>query len=52
MDEEHAKQILRQEGPPSNIADHIEALHIAVQVIGDNASMEEIWRWVNNEEKS
>ena len=51
MNEEQAKQILKQEGPPVSIVDHIEALHIAIQVIGDNASMKEIWQWANNEEK-
>ena len=45
MTEEEAKKVLRQTGPLGNIVEHIEALRVAVQVLGDEATMKEIWKW-------
>lgn len=51
MTKEEAKEVLRQTGPPGNIVEHIEALHVALQVLGSEASMEDIWKWVEKGEK-
>lgn len=48
LSEEEAKEILRKEGPPENIVDHIEALQVAVRVLGDRATMKDIWEWAEN----
>ena len=45
MTEAEAKKILKQSGPPENIADHIEALQVALQVLGNDATMREVWQW-------
>ena len=45
MTEEKAKEVLRRSGPPENVADHIEALHVALQVLGNDATMREVWQW-------
>jgi hypothetical protein len=45
MTEEKAKEVLRRSGPPENVAEHIEALHVALQVLGNGVSMKEIWQW-------
>jgi hypothetical protein len=45
MTEEKAKEVLRRSGPPENVAEHIEALHVALRVLGDDVSMKEIWKW-------
>lgn len=51
-----AKEILRQEGPPANIAEHIEAMQVAVRELGDGATMRDVWRWAegcdDNEEET
>lgn len=49
MTEAEAKKILKQSGPPENIADHIEALQVAIQILGDDATMKEIWKWAETE---
>ena len=49
MSEEEAKAILRKEGPPVNIAEHIEALHVAVQRLGESCTMKDIWEWAERE---
>lgn len=49
MTEAEAKKILKQSGPPQNIAKHIEALHVAIQILGDGATMKEIWKWAETE---
>lgn len=50
MSEEGAKAILRKEGPPVNIAEHIEALHVAVQKLGESCTMKDIWEWAERGE--
>lgn len=46
MTEEEAKEVLRRSGPPVSILEHIEALHVAISVLGDDATMKDIWKWV------
>lgn len=48
MTEEEAKEIIRREGPPENITEHIEALHVAVRVLGNDCTMKDIWEWADN----
>lgn len=45
MTEAKAKEVLRRYGPPENVAEHIEALQVALYVLGDDVSMKEIWKW-------
>lgn len=45
MNELEAKTILSSYGPPVNIARHIEAINFAIEKLGEQATMEEIWRW-------
>ena len=52
MTEEKAKEVLRRSGPVENVAEHIEALHVALQVLGDNVSMKGIWKWAEGGEGS
>lgn len=47
MTELEAKTILSSYGPPVNIAKHIEAIEFATKILGENATMTEIWRWAN-----
>ena len=49
MTEEKAKEVLRRSGPPENVAEHIEALHVALQALGENVSMKGIWKWAEGE---
>lgn len=48
MTEAEAKKIIKKNGPPENIVEHIEALRVAVSVLGDNATMKEIWKWAES----
>lgn len=49
MTEAKAKEVLRRSGPPENVAEHIEALQVAIQILGDDATMKEIWKWAETE---
>lgn len=49
MTEAKAKEVLRRSEPPENVAEHIEALQVAVQALGDDATMAEIWKWAEGE---
>lgn len=47
MTEREAKTILHSYGPPTNIRKHIEAIEVATKILGEEATMEEIWRWAS-----
>ena len=47
MTEQEAKAILHSYGPPVNIRNHIEAIEVATKILGEDATMEEIWRWAS-----
>ena len=47
MTEQEAKAILHSYGPPVNIRKHIEAIEVATSILGEDATMEEIWRWAS-----
>jgi hypothetical protein len=49
---ERAKQIINSYGAPVNIAEHIEAINVALRVLGGKATMAEIWRWAKNDKDS
>ena len=51
MTEQEAKRIISSYGAPANIAEHIEAIRVALRVPGENATMEDIWRWAKQPEK-
>lgn len=46
MTEEQAKEILRND-PQGNIAARREAIDVALEVLGEDCTMREIWRWVD-----
>ena len=45
MTEQEAKTILCSYGPPVNVRTHLEAIDVAVGVLGEDATMEQIWKW-------
>ena len=49
MTEAEAKRILTEYGAPANIAEHIEAIRVALRVLGEDATMEDIWKWASTE---
>ena len=49
MTEAEAKRILTEYGAPANIAEHIEAIRVALEVLGEGATMEDIWKWASAE---
>ena len=51
MTEAEAKKILTEYGAPANIAQHIEAINVALRVLGGKATMAEIWEWARKPEK-
>ena len=51
MTQQQAKQILTSDGPPANIAEHIEAINTAIRALGGKATMAEIWEWASKPEK-
>ena len=42
MTEQEAKRILAEYGAPANIAQHIEAINVALEVLGKTATMGDI----------
>lgn len=52
MTEAEAKKILTEYGAPANIAEHIEAINVAIRALGGKATMAEIWRWAKNDKDS
>lgn len=55
MTEEEAKKIIRDD-PRGDVIQRLTALAVAENALGDNCTMEEIWKWAegggNNEEKA
>ena len=49
MTEAEAKAIISSYGAPANIAQHIEAINVALEVLGEDVTMEDIWRWASTE---
>ena len=49
MTEAEAKRILTEYGAPANIAQHIEAINVALEVLGEDATMEDVWRWASDQ---
>ena len=45
MTQQQAKQILTSDGPPANIAEHIEAINTAIRALGGKATIAEVWKW-------
>ena len=46
MTEEEAKKIIRDD-PDGDIRKRIEALQVAVAVLGDDCTMADVWRWAD-----
>ena len=49
MTEAEAKAIISSYGAPANIAQHIEAINVALEVLGEDATMEDVWKWASAE---
>ena len=49
MTEQEAKRIISSYGAPANIAKHIEAIRVALEVLGQDATMEDVWKWASAE---
>lgn len=49
MTEQEAKAIISSYGAPANIAEHIEAINVALEVLGEDATMEDVWKWASTE---
>ena len=50
MNIEEAKRIIREDTPDGNIAARLEAINIALRVLGKSASMKEIFAWAERHE--
>lgn len=53
MTEQEAKEIIKNE-PYTNVRKHLEAIQVAIKVLGEDCTMEQIWKWAegNVEEKT
>jgi hypothetical protein len=49
MTEQEAKAIISSYGAPANIAEHIEAINVAIRALGKDATMEDVWKWASAE---
>ena len=49
MTDPEAKAIISSYGAPANIAQHIEAINVALEVLGEGATMEDVWKWASAE---
>ena len=49
MTEQEAKRVISSYGAPANIAQHIEAINVALRVLGEDATMEDVWKWASTE---
>ena len=45
MTDAESRAILTSDGPPANIAEHIEAINTAIRALGGSATMAEVWKW-------
>ncbi len=50
MTEAEAKRIISSYGAPANIAEHIEAIQVALRVLGEDATMEDVYEWASTED--
>lgn len=44
MTEQEAKNIIKNEAY-TNVRKHLEAIQVAVKVLGENCTMKDIWKW-------
>ena len=44
MTEEEARAVIRSE-PYTNVCKHLEAIRVAEEVLGEDATLEQIWKW-------
>ena len=52
MTNAESRAILNSDGPPVNIAQHIEAINTAIRELGGKATMAEIWAWAKQPAES
>ena len=52
MTDAEARAILTSDGPPANVAEHIEAINTAIRALGGKATMAEIWEWAKQPAES
>ena len=48
MTEQEAQAVIRND-PEGNIAKRLEAIDVAISVLGDDCTMSDIWKWANEE---
>ena len=49
MNVERAKEVIRNDTLTGNVFERLEALKVAQCVLGENATMSDIWRWAEND---
>lgn len=47
MTEQEAKNIIKNEAY-TNVRKHLEAIQVAVKVLGENCTMKDIWKWAES----
>lgn len=50
MNEEQAREIIKKD-PGGNIKNRLDAKDVALEVLGEDCTMEEFWAWVDTGEK-
>lgn len=50
MTEEEAKEVIKND-PKGDVIKRLEAISVAEDILGMNCTMEDIWRWADNEVK-
>ena len=50
MTEQEAKAIISSYGAPANIAEHIEAINVAIRALGKTATTGEILKWAESKD--
>ena len=50
MTEAEAKAIISSYGAPANIAQHIEAIRVALEVLGKTATIGDILKWAESKD--
>ena len=48
MTEAEAKRVIRED-PEGNIIRRLEAIEVAEAVLGEDCTMESVWRWAEND---
>ena len=48
MTEQEAKEVIRND-PKGDVIKRLEAIAVAEDVLGDDCTMSEIWKWANEE---